>query len=183
MVIKLHGNRLLRFLFIIMLILVLIIFSIGIYYIFFKEDEQLENEYFTLTDTINSDKTFEITSNNYATILQTVTENIDEYIGSKIHFTGYVYRLIDFDETEFVLARNMIISESTSQSLVVGFLCTYKKAYELPNNAWVDVTGTIKKGDYHGDIAIVEVENIFQCDKPNDEFVKMPDKTYIPTKQ
>lgn len=183
MVIKLHGSRLIRLLFIIMLILILIIFSISVYNIFFKQEEYFQNEYFTLTDTIDSDKIFEITSNNYSNILKAVSENLDEYVGSKIHFTGYVYRLIDFNDTQFVLARNMLINENNSHSLVVGFLCKYDKAYELPDNIWVDVTGTIKKGDYYGDIAIVEVEKIFQCDKPNDEFVKMPDKTYIPTKQ
>ncbi len=175
MVIKLHGNRLVRFLFIIMLILILIIFSIGVYNIFFKEETNKQDEYFTLADSINSDKTFEITPENYTTILKAVTENIDEYIGSKIHFTGYVYRLIDFDETEFVLARNMIVNEKTSQTLVVGFLCKYNKAYELPDNAWVDVTGTIQKGDYYGDIAIIEVKNLFQCAKPENEFVRVPE--------
>ncbi len=174
MVIKLHGNRLTKFLFIIMLILILIIFSVGIYNIFFKEDIQNENEYFTLGDAVNSSKVFEITPENYTTILQTVTENLDDYIGVKIHFTGFVYRLIDFDETQFVLARNMIINPNTSQALVVGFLCEYDKAYELPENAWVDVTGVIQKGDYYGDLAIIKVENIFQCDKPENEFVNPP---------
>lgn len=182
MVIKLHGNRLVKFLFIIMLIVILVIFSVGVYNIFFKEVEEIQDEYFTLANTINSDKIFEITPNNYTSILQAVTENIDDYIGAKIHFTGYVYRLIDFDDTEFVLARNMIVNENSSQSLVVGFLCTYDKAYEIPDNAWIDVTGTIQKGDYYGDIAMVEVERIFQCDKPKDEFVTPPDKTYIPEK-
>lgn len=182
MVIKLHGNRLVKFLFIIMLIVILVMFSVGVYNIFFKEVEETQDEYFALADTINSDRIFEITPNNYTSILQAVTENLDDYIGAKIHFTGYVYRLIDFDDTEFVLARNMIINENTSQSLVVGFLCTYAKAYEIPDNAWIDVTGIIQKGDYYGDIAIVKVENIFQCDKPEDELVSPPDKTYIPEK-
>ena len=61
-------------------------------------------------------------------------------------------------------------------------MCKYDKAYELPDTAWVDVTGKIQKGDYYGDIAIVEVEHLFQCDKPEYELVSPPDKTYIPEK-
>ena len=162
---KLNGPRLVKFLFIVMLIIILIIFSIGIYHIFFKK----------------TDEVFEITENNYTNILQAVTNDIDSYIGCKIHFTGYVYRLIDFDDDQFVLARDMLINESTSQSLVVGFLCTYDTAYEFKDDTWVDITGTIVKGDYYGDIAQIEVTNMFECDEPENKYVSVPDDTYIPT--
>ena len=113
--------------------------------------------------------------------MQAVSNDIDSYIGCKVHFVGYVYRLIDFKPNEFVLARNMIVNENTSQSLVVGFLCNYSKATDFRDNIWVDVLGTIQKGNYYGDIAIINVENMFECDKPKDDFVSMPDNTYIPT--
>ncbi len=181
--IKINGKRLVRFLFIVMLIVILIIFSISIYKIFFKTttSENNQNEVVNLTDTIKSDEVFEITPENYATILQTVTDDLDSYIGCKVHFTGYVYRLIDFDDTQFVLARDMLINESTSQSLVVGFLCTYEKAYDFEENSWVDVTGTIMKGDYYGDIAQIQVTNMTECPKPENRYVSIPDDTYIPT--
>ena len=170
-----------KFLFIVMLIIILIIFSIGIYHIFFKKTDKDESNVITLTDTIKTDEVFEITENNYTNILQAVTNDIDSYIGCKIHFTGYVYRLIDFDDDQFVLARDMLINESTSQSLVVGFLCTYDTAYEFKDDTWVDITGTIVKGDYYGDIAQIEVTNMFECDEPENKYVSVPDDTYIPT--
>lgn len=178
---KLNGNRLVRFMFIVMLIIILIIFSIGIYNIFFKKNDINETNVITLTDTIKTDEIFEITEENYTNILQAVTSDLDSYIGCKIHFIGYVYRLIDFDDNEFVLARDMLINESTSQSLVVGFLCTYDTAYEFKDNTWVDITGTIVKGDYYGDIAQIEVTNMFECIEPINKYVSLPDDTYIPT--
>ncbi len=178
---KLNGPRLVKFLFIVMLIIILIIFSIGIYHIFFKKTDKDESDVITLTDTIKTDEVFEITENNYTNILQAVTNDIDSYIGCKIHFTGYVYRLIDFDDDQFVLARDMLVNESTSQSLVVGFLCTYDTAYEFKDDTWVDITGTIVKGDYYGDIAQIEVTNMFECDEPENKYVSVPDDTYIPT--
>lgn len=142
---------------------------------------QLGSDFVNLSDTIKTDEVFEITEDNYTDILQTVTNDIDSYIGCKIHFTGYVYRLIDFDKKEFVLARNMLLNENTAQSVVVGFLCTYDTAYEFEDNTWVDVTGTIIKGDYYGDIAQIKVTNMFECDEPDNTYVSIPDNTYIPT--
>lgn len=176
---KLNVNRLAKFMFIVMLIIVLIIFSIGIYNIFFKKD--LSNENFTLSDTMETDKIFEITPTNYTNILQAVTNDIDSYIGAQVHFTGYVYRLIDFNKNEFVLARNMLLNENSTQSLVVGFMCIYDDASDFEDGTWVDVTGTIIKGNYYGDIAQIKVTNMYECTKPENEFVLPPDNTYVPT--
>ena len=63
---KLNGNRLVKFLFIIMLLIILIIFSVSIYNIFLKKETNSELK---LTDTIKSDKVFEITPENYTNIL------------------------------------------------------------------------------------------------------------------
>lgn len=181
--IKLNGKRLVKFLFIAMLICILVIFSIGIYNVFFKkaESQVADENVIKLEDTINTDEVFEITPNNYTDILQTVTDNLDNYIGCKIHFTGYVYRLIDFDENEFVLARDMLINKNTSQTLVVGFLCTYDNAKDFEDDTWVDITGTIVKGDYYGDIAEVEISSMTKCEEPIDNLVLPPSETYIPT--
>ena|GEM_PF-237449 len=179
---KVNSNKLVKCVFIILFIIVLVIFSIGIYDVFFKKDipEQIDDS-FSITDTINTDKIFEITSNNYTNILDAVTNDLNSYIGCKIHFIGFIYRLIDFKSDEFVLARNMIVNESTGQSVVVGFLCKYMNATDFPDNTWVDVTGIIQKGDYYGDIPIIEIKDITKCAEPNDKYVHVPDKNYIPT--
>ena len=43
------------------------------------------------------------------------------------------------------------------------------------------LTGEIYKGNYHGDMPIIKVIDIKQCDKPNEEVVYPPDENYIPT--
>jgi uncharacterized membrane protein YcgQ (UPF0703/DUF1980 family) len=68
-----------------------------------------------------------LSSTNYTNVLKNVHDNLDEHIGQQIHFIGYVYRVYDFTDTQFVLARNMLIS-TDNQTLVVGFLCNYKDA-------------------------------------------------------
>ena len=74
----------------------------------------------------------------------------------------------------------MIIS-SDYQSVIVGFLCEYDKAKDFQDNTWIEITGEITKGNYHGDMPIVKITNITKVDKPNDEYVYPPDENYIPT--
>ena len=123
--IKLNGKNLIKITFAVILIVILIIFSIGIYNIFFKNDQianvsSIDENTITLNDAIKQDDIFEITENNYTDVLQAVTDDVDSYIGCKIHFTGYVYRLIDFKENEFVLARDMVVNKNKSRNFSCG---------------------------------------------------------------
>ena len=138
-------------------------------------------ENFIVQDNIREDEVSTISSKNYTNILKTVNEDVDTYIGKKIKFTGYIYRVNDLSENQFILARNMVIS-SDYQYVIVGFLCEYNDIKDFQNSTWVEITGEIQKGSYHGsDMPIVKISNIKKVDKPNDEYVYPPDETYIPT--
>lgn len=93
---------------------------------------------------------------------------------------GYVYRVSDFTNTQFVIARDMIIS-SDLQTLVVGFLCNCKDTTNLPDKTWIEITGTITRGDYHGDIPVIEISELKQVEKPKEAYVYPPDENYVPT--
>ncbi len=123
-----------------------------------------------------------LNTSNYTNVLKTVHENVNQYVGLKINFIGYVYRVLDLKDNQFILSRDMIIS-SDRQSVIVGFLCEYDDAKNFSDNSWVEVTGEIIKGDYHGDMPIVKITEIKSTDKPNDEFVYPPDESYIPTSE
>lgn len=176
---KVDGNKFSKILFIIMILIIVIIFSFGVYNIFFKD--KTNSNFVKVADDVNYNDTFEITADNYTNVLRAANENVDDYVGCKIHFTGYVYRLLDFDENQFVLARDMIVSNNENEALVVGFLCTYENANDFEDGTWVDVVGEIIKGDFNGELAIIKVTSINKIDKPSDEFVSLPDDTYIPT--
>ena len=47
-------------------------------------------------------------------------ENIDDYVGKKLCFTGYVYRVLDLQDNQFVLARDMIISSISASSSILS---------------------------------------------------------------
>ncbi len=171
--VKFNGKALVKLLFIIVAIAVTIYFVISAYKIY--------NNSFKVKDEINEPDVIQLTTENYTNVLKSVHDDIESYVGKKICFTGYVYRLLDFKETEFVLARDMIVS-SDMQTLIVGFLCDCKNAKNFENESWVEITGEITKGSYHGDMPIIQVKDIKQIEKPeNDVYVYPPDNTYVPT--
>lgn len=141
----------------------------------------LSNNYiFKVNDEIAQKDVNEISAQNYANVLKSVHDNLDTYVGQKIKFTGYVYRVYDFNSNQFVLARNMIIS-SDFQTVVVGFLCESHETCNYENGTWIEIEGEITKGNYHGEIPVIKVTKINNADKPSDEYVYPPDDTYIPT--
>lgn len=173
--VKINGSKTFKIFFVIVILLMISILG----FVFFKVF-QGANRSTKMTDGLNPSGVSSITSKNYTNVLKAVHENIDSYVGMKIHFTGYVYRVLDLQENQFVLARNMIIS-SDYQSVIVGFLCESEKAKNFENETWVEITGEITKGDYHGDMPIIQITEIKKVDKPNEEFVYPPDESYIPT--
>ncbi len=171
--INLNKTSLFKALFIIIIISILILVGISIYRI-------INNANFKVKDNYSEPNIINITSQNYTNILKTVHENLDSYVGKNICFSGYVYRVYDLNQNQFVLARDMIIS-SDFQTLVVGFLCDYKKALDFKDGTWVEITGEITKGTYHQEIPIIKITKMQEIQKPTDEYVYPPDDAYVPT--
>ena len=173
---KINGGRALKLIIAILSLFMLVVFGISIYRIFFTSGK------FVVNDKIKAKDVTEIAPDNYTNILQAVHEKPDSYIGMKIKFTGYIYRVLDFKEDQFVIARDMFINESKTQYVVVGFLCQYKDVNKFDDGTWVTLTGTIKMGKYHNeDIPIIEVTDLQETTEPDDAFVMPPNNTYIPT--
>lgn len=173
--VKVNGSKLFKGFFILML--AIIIFIVGI--VIFKILNGAKNSSIS-ESCMPKNKICTISSNNYTNVLKAVHDDIDNYVGMKINFTGYVYRVLDLKDNQFVLARDMIIS-SDFQSVVVGFLCECENAKDFEDNTWVEITGEVTKGDYHGDMPIIKVTKINKTNAPNDDKVYPPDDSYIPT--
>lgn len=173
---KVNGGLLLKIIIILLSLFMLMVFSISIYRIFISSGK------FVVNDKIDRKEITQIDPNNYTNILKSVHENPDSYIGIKINFTGYIYRLLDFNEDQFVIARDMILDENKTKSVVVGFLCQYKDSDDFEDGKWVNLTGVIEMGKYHNeDIPIIKVTKIQEAEEPENSFVNPPNNTYIPT--
>lgn len=171
---SLNKNKIAKIILIISCILVLGILVFACIKIFSK------NSTFSINDRIEAPNVVQLNSSNYTNTLKTVHENLDSYVGQTINVSGYIYKLYDFKDTEFVIARNMVVS-SDFKTLVVGFLCNYKNISDFEENTWVNITGKITRGNYHGEIPVIEVTKIEKVEKPSDEYVYPPDDFYIPT--
>lgn len=173
---KINGGKALKIIIVLLSLFMLTVFGISIYRIFFT------NGKFIVNDKIKAKDIIEIQENNYSNILQAVHEDIESYVGLKIKFTGYVYRVLDFENNQFVLARDMTLNKNNNQTVVIGFLSQYADAKKFKNGTWVEVTGTIEKGKYHNEqIPIINVTDIKETNKPETTFVNPPSDTYIPT--
>ena len=163
--IKINGGKALKIIIILLSLFMLMVFLFSIYKIFFSSGK------FFVKDRIEQNEIKEINADEYTNILQAVHDDLDSYIGLKIKFSGYVYRILDFNEKQFVLGRDMLINTENNQSVVVGFLCENK-----------EIVGEITKGKYHNsEIPIIKVTEIKKVDMPENIFVLPPNKTYIPT--
>lgn len=169
---NLSKHNLIRVLIISIAVIAIIFFAISAYKIFAQTVK--------VKDSIPEPDMCTMETDNYTNILKTVHDDLDTYIGQKIRCTGYVYRISDFSSSQFVIARDMVIS-SDFQTVVVGFLCNSKDAKNLADKTWVEVTGTITKGDYHGDIPVIEITELKQVAQPKDVYVYPPDENYVPT--
>lgn len=170
---KINSNKILKIIIVLMLIFIFFIMSFSIYKIFIGST-------FHVKDSQNISEIYEIPVNNYTNVLKCVHDDLDTYIGQNIRFSGYVYRVYDLNDDEFVLARDMVIN-SNFQTLVVGFLCKYEQSKNFTDGTWVNITGQIIKGYYHGDIPVIDIKEIEEINKPEDEYVYPPDDFYVPT--
>lgn len=170
---KVDGNKLGKIFLGILLGIIIIITAIVVYRI-------LGNNFFKTNDDTDSVKVQELTVSNYTNVLKTVHDNIDDYIGMKVSFSGYIHRMVDFKENQFVLARDMVIS-SDLQTVIVGFLCECDDIKQYADKTWIQIEGEIMKGDYHGDMPILKIVKIQKIDKPSDEYVYPPDAAFVPT--
>lgn len=170
---KVNSNTIFKSILILIVVVSLVILCVAFYSVFKKSN-------FKTTDLLPSNNIANIDATQYTNILEEVYNNIDNYVGQKINFTGYVYRLYDMKDNEFVLARDMLIN-SDSQSVVVGFLCVSNPSTSFKNGTWVNVSGNIIKGYYHNQIPVIEVNEIKEVQKPDDAFVYPPDDNFIPT--
>ncbi len=91
----------------------------------------------------------EITSEDYTNFLNDCHENIGNYINTKVNITGYIYKMPDFSDNQFVIARTMLIDTDSASvknclangetinanGVVVGLLCINNNLNPVNNDS------------------------------------------------
>ena len=110
---KINKNSFLKTFIIICTIICIILMIIGIYKIYIISKEYNQDVCLPKKEIVYLDE------KNFTNVLKMVNDDLDTYVGQKISYTGYVYRVSDIKEDEFIIARDMIISHSPKQTVVV----------------------------------------------------------------
>lgn len=112
---------------------------------------------------------YDITEENFVSTLKKTHENLDENIGKTIKVSGFVYTLPDFNSDFFVCGRYIAQDDATK---IAGYLCNYTSEMKLNENEWVEVTGTIIKGDYNGQVPVIKVDKVTKIVAPANMYVE-----------
>lgn len=162
---KINSKKLGKIVIIVAIVLALLALGFSIFKIYKESKKE--------TPIADAQTTLEITSENYTTFLKDCHENIDNYVGTNIKIVGYIYRMPDFNENQFVLSRTMLMLD-TNTAVVVGILSQSSNANSFQDGDWVSCTGTIIKGDYKGEMPVLEIKSIEKCEVPEGEYVLPP---------
>lgn len=112
---------------------------------------------------------YNIDETTFVSTLKKIHENIDENIGKTIKVSGFIYTLPDFNEDFFVCGRYMVQDNETQ---VAGYLCNYNGDLELNENEWVEICGTIIKGDYNREVPVIKIDKVSKIVAPANTYVE-----------
>jgi TIGR03943 family protein len=95
----------------------------------------------------------------------------NNFIGTDIVISGFVYREDDMGTDQFVVSRLAMLCCS-ADSMPYGFLVKADSAVALPNDTWIAMTGKLSTTVYRGnEIIQLEASDISVIETPEDPYV------------
>ncbi len=111
-----------------------------------------------------------ITKDNYVKEVKNIHDNLPKVVNKKIKLSGFVFRMPDFNPPIFVCGRNILVC---GEEKIAGTLCYLEDNKKFTDDTWVEIYGTITKGNYNNkEMPIIKVEKINKIDTPKDTYVK-----------
>lgn len=113
----------------------------------------------------------QVNSKNFVFSLDEILGNPDKYEGEEIDITGFVYKVKDLKQNQFIIGRYMMVCCAADMQ-IAGIRCNINNLGTYDNDTWVKVRGKIKKDVYEGQVdPLIEVEHI--------EIDLNPDTSYV----
>lgn len=100
-------------------------------------------------------------------------DNLDKYIGKKIHYKGQVLKSKNSQADFFVPGRQAMTCCAEDMQFI-GYVCKWPQAPTLKEGEWVDITGTINEEFsvvYKDKGPVITVEALTKTEKPQNEMV------------
>lgn len=109
-----------------------------------------------------------VNEKNYIEILEKINNSIDENIGKSITLSGFVYKPQDLNEDFFICGRYTVDDNETK---IAGFICNYVSELKLIENEWVEIKGSIIKGEYNGNVPVIKVDVVKKIVPPANTYI------------
>jgi len=108
---------------------------------------------------------------NFLNWLYILYRDAEEYRGTEIEITGFVFRDEEFEQNQFVLARFIMVCCIADMQLA-GLMCRYEGAQELQTDEWVRILGHIEEETFLGEkIPVIIPEEIIPAEKPEIPYI------------
>ncbi len=103
---------------------------------------------------------------NFLNWLYILYRDAEEYRGTEIEITGFVFRDEKFEQNQFVLARFIMVCCIADMQLA-GLMCLYEDAQELQVDEWVRIRGNIEEDTFLGEkIPVIIPKEITPAERP-----------------
>ncbi len=117
-----------------------------------------------------------VDTENFAATVKAIHESIDDNIGKTMEIKGFVFKMPDFEDDNFVCGRNIIMN---GEDKVAGILCEYDKSEELLDGQWVKISGKIEDGEYIDRRPVLKITALEKIDEYTDSYVILNEKESI----
>ncbi|MFF2445848.1 TIGR03943 family putative permease subunit [Neobacillus sp. NPDC058068] len=129
-----------------------------------------QTEYTSLTSNLILSPSINVTDDTYVPMVNIIQENLEKMVGKTITIKGFIYREKNFFQDQIVIARYGITC-CVADASVYGIMAKGKVA-SLPNDKWIQVTGTIDQTIFDGaSIPIINIQDYKMIPIPKQPYV------------
>jgi putative membrane protein len=134
-------------------------------------DSLSKDSYQSMVDELRKSSLIKVTEENYTLITSEINMYPDKYVGKEIAMLGFVFRDQDFPSNQFGLVR-YVVSCCSADAIIDGFLCEYNNASDLSKGSWLNIRGTIQKGEYENIIIpMIKVTSYSKGQEPKSPYI------------
>lgn len=99
------------------------------------------------------------------------SDDLAEFNGEEAHVVGFVYRDDRFAEDEFMVSR-FTVSCCVADAMPIGLIVEWPDSAEIPDDEWVEVTGTIEMGEFDGfEYPLLIADEVVPTTTPNQPYL------------
>lgn len=131
----------------------------------------LSNEEYEEKLKVLDSKIIHMNEDMFGTYYGAINNNPNDYIGTTIKMSGFVYKEQAFSSNQLVISRFMIV-HCIADAAILGFLAEFDEANMLEEDTWLEIEGTLDVTDYEGfAIPVIKAAKWSVIDEPVEPYI------------